>query len=105
MTAHPRLKPEAVAPLDHVDDVARRLLPALRGLVRAEVEQLRVPAPRAVVLKPDAEIMAACKKVALAVDRLAQAKFAGAAEIPARMALIKAATTLGNVMKRHGRMP
>lgn len=105
MTAHPRPKPAAIAPLDQVDDVARRMLPALRSMVRAEVEHLKVPVPRVVVAKVDAEIMEACRKVALAADRLEQAKFAGAAEIPARIALIKAATRLGNVMKRHGRMP
>jgi hypothetical protein len=104
VTAQPRPKPWAVAPLDQVDDVARRMLPALRSMVRAEVEHLKVPVPRVVVSRPDAEIMAACRKVAAAVDRLEQAKFSGVAEIPARQALIRTATALGNVMKRHGRM-
>jgi hypothetical protein len=91
--------------LDDDDAIARRLLPALRSMVRAEVEQVRPPVPRVVVSRPDTEIMAACHKVALAADRLAQAKFSGTGEIAARQALIRTATTLGNVMKRHGRMP
>ena len=105
MTAHPRPKPHAAVALDEADTIARRLLPALRGLVRAEVELVRPTVPRVVISRPDAEIMAACRKVALAADRLAQAKFSGAGEIAARQALIRTATTLGNVMKRHGRMP
>jgi hypothetical protein len=91
--------------LDEADTIARRLLPALRSMVRAEVEQVRPSVPRVVVSRPDAEIMAACHKVALASDRLEQAKFSGIGEIAARQALIRTATTLGNVMKRHGRMP
>jgi hypothetical protein len=105
MTAHPRPRPDALAPLDQADGIARRLLPALRSMVRAEVEQLKAPVPRVVISRPDAEIMAACRKVAAAVDRLEQAKFSGVAEIPARQALIRTATALGNVMKRHRRMP
>lgn len=94
-----------LAPVDQADDIARRLLPALRSMVRAEVEQIRPVAPRVVMTKVDSEIMAACKKVAVAADRLEQAKFSGAGEISARMALVRTATLLGNVMKRHGRLP
>jgi hypothetical protein len=48
--------------------------------------------------------MEACRKVATAVDRLEQAKFAGQGEIGARVSLGKAAARLRNVMKRHGRL-
>lgn len=99
-----RIEAPPLAPLDQVDEVARRMLPALRSMVRAEVEHLKVPAPRVRISKVDAELMEACRKVAAAVDRLEQAKFAGQGEIGARVSLGKAAARLRNVMKRHGRM-
>jgi len=53
----------------------------------------------------EAEIMAASREVARAADRLAQARFAGAAEGNAHRALVKAAMALGQTMRKHGRMP
>ena len=63
-----RIEAPPLAPLDQVDDVARRLLPALRSMVRAEVEHLKVLAPRVRISKVDAELMEACRKVATAVE-------------------------------------
>lgn len=103
MTAHPVRQPHAIAPIDQADGIARRLLPVLRSMVRAEVEDIRTQAPRAVMLTADADIMAACKRVAKAVDQLEQARFAGGPEIPARKALHLAAKHLRTVMQKHRR--
>ncbi len=46
--------------------------------------------------------MAACRQVAAAADRLAQAKY-GAGEIAARRALEAAGRKLGTTMRKHGR--
>jgi len=90
--------------VDEAQAVVDRITPTLRELVAAELAQLRAAAPRPVP-KAEREIMEACRKVALASDALAQAKFSGCGEVPARMALARAADSLARVMHKHGRMP
>ncbi|MDZ5697827.1 hypothetical protein [Chelativorans sp. M5D2P16] len=104
MTRPLRKVETVVAPLDEADPIARRVLAGVRQMVVHEVERLKVPAPRVIVRGPDGEIMRACRKVAEASDRLAQAKFSSG-EIPARQALERAAQNLQRVMRKHGRMP
>lgn len=97
------------APLEKVDDITERisgrLTPVVRRLVEAEVEKVRVAAPRVQVAKPDAELMRACAKVAAASDALAQAKFSGLGEVRARRDLEAAAKRLEATMRKHGRLP
>lgn len=95
-------------PLDNrVDPIARKLAPVVREMLLAEVERIAASQP---VTKPkpaskaDDDIMEACRQVAGAADRLAQAKY-GAGEIAARQSLERAATVLGRAMRKHGRMP
>lgn len=103
MTA--RLKePARGAPLDQVDPIVARLVPVLRRMVASEVERLKVPAPRVLMARPEAEILRACRMVAEAADRLAQARYTQA-EIPARRALERAALSLRRAMEKHGRWP
>lgn len=89
----------------NVDPLARALAPVVREMLLAEVERIAAASP---VAKPkskaDDDIMEACRQVANAADRLAQAKF-GVGEIAARKSLERAATFLGRAMRKHGRMP
>ncbi|MCF6111982.1 hypothetical protein [Mesorhizobium muleiense] len=89
----------------NVEPLARALAPVVREMLIAEVERLAATLP---VAKPkskaDDDIMEACRQVASAADRLAQAKF-GTGEIAARKSLERAATFLGRAMRKHGRMP
>lgn len=90
---------------DLVAVVAKRLSELMRPMVMAEVERIaaaQAAAPLAKVDKAEAEIFAACRAVAAAADRLAQAKFSGA-EPAARMSLERAGKHLGAVMRKHGR--
>jgi hypothetical protein len=87
--------------------LARRLAPVVREMLLAEVERLAAsikPAMPKPTSKADAAIMEACRQVASASDRLAQAKF-GAGEIAARKSLERAGTLLGRTMRKYGRMP
>jgi len=103
MTKHVPPEPESTAPLDQVDPIVRRLVPALRSMVAHEVEKITPTAPRVVVREPDRDIMQACRRVAEAADRLEQAKYTSA-EIPARHALERAAKSLQRAMQKHGRL-
>ncbi|MER9130697.1 hypothetical protein [Mesorhizobium sp. M0768] len=82
------------------------MAPVVRQMLLAEVERLAaaLPAAKPKASKADDDIMEACRQVASATDRLAQAKF-GAGEIAARKSLERAGTILGRVMRKHGRMP
>jgi hypothetical protein len=88
----------------HADERTLRIAARIDEIV---AEQVRLEAARAEHLakaeKADAEIMRACKAVGLASDEIAQAQFAGAAELPARRRLERAAAHLANVMRNHGR--
>lgn len=89
-----------------VDPLAKALAPVVRQMLLAEVERLAAASPaKPKPSKADDDIMEACRVVAAASDRLAQAKFAGVSEIPARKSLDRAATLLSRAMRRHGRMP
>ncbi|RWF02980.1 hypothetical protein [Mesorhizobium sp.] len=91
----------------NVDPLARALAPVVREMLIAEVERLAATMPAAKpksASKADDDIMEACRQVASAADRLAQAKF-GVGEIAARKSLERAATFLGRAMRKHGRMP
>ena len=92
------------APLDQVDAISSRLVSAVRVMVRDEVEKLRVPAPKVKMLRAEADIMEACRRVAAASDRLAEAKFTSG-EPSARVSLEKAAAALHRAMRKHGRVP
>ncbi|RUU48059.1 hypothetical protein EOD08_04095 [Mesorhizobium sp. M6A.T.Ca.TU.002.02.2.1] len=90
-----------------VDPLARALAPVVRQMLIAEVERLAAAMPVAKpkpTSKADDDIMEACRQVANAADKLAQAKF-GVGEIAARKSLERAATYLGRAMRKHGRMP
>lgn len=89
-----------------VESVARALLPMARDMLLDEMRReahakLRRRGPE----KAEREIAEACKLVAIATDRLAQAQFVGRSEIPARRALERACKRLSIVMHKHGRMP
>ncbi|BAB54378.1 hypothetical protein [Mesorhizobium japonicum] len=87
--------------------LARKLAPVVREMLLAEVERIAASQPRPKpksVSKADDDIMEACRQVASAADRLAQAKY-GVGEISARKSLERAATVLGRAMRKHGRMP
>ncbi|MEP9389634.1 hypothetical protein [Mesorhizobium sp. KR9-304] len=83
--------------IDHL--VAEEAKKQQERLVRSR-EELRARADRA-----DSEIMLACKAVGEASDALAQAKFSGGPELPARRKLERAAAHLASVMRKHGRGP
>lgn len=104
MTAPLRKIEHVIAPLDEADPIARRVLAGVRRMVERELERVRAAPPRVVVMRADAEIMRACRKVAEAADRLEQAKFTSG-EIEARRSLERAAKSLRRVMEKHGRMP
>ncbi|TPK38685.1 hypothetical protein [Mesorhizobium sp. B2-5-3] len=89
-----------------VDPLARKLAPVVREMLMAEVERIAasIPSSRAKAGEVDADIMKACRVVASAADRLAQAKY-GPGEIAARKSLENAANGLRRAMCRHGRMP
>ncbi|TPN79979.1 hypothetical protein [Mesorhizobium sp. B1-1-2] len=91
-----------------VDPLARKLAPVVREMLLAEVERLAAslpkPKPRDASTKADRDIMQACREVAEAADRLAQAKF-GIGELAARTKMERAGAHLGRVMKKYGRMP
>jgi hypothetical protein len=90
-----------------VDPLARKLAPVVREMLMAEVERIAaetLPATRAKAGEADRDIMKACRVVASAADRLAQAKY-GPGEIAARKSLENAANGLRRAMCRHGRMP
>ncbi|TIR00846.1 hypothetical protein [Mesorhizobium sp.] len=95
-------------PLDNrVDPIARKLAPVVREMLLAEVERIAASQPAAkpkAASKAEEDIMEACRQVASAADRLAQAKY-GVGEIAARKSLERAATILGRAMRKHGRMP
>lgn len=89
-----------------VESVARALLPMARDMLLDEMRReahakLRRRGPD----EAEREIVAACRQVAAATDRLAAAQFSGGPEIPARQALERACKKLSAVMHRHGRMP
>jgi hypothetical protein len=86
------------------DPLAKALAPIVREMLLAEVERLAAMRAATKPSRADVEIEEACAAVARAADRHAGAKFTRD-EIPARLALEKAATRLGRVMHRHGRMP
>ncbi|TIX73965.1 MAG: hypothetical protein E5V25_04075 [Mesorhizobium sp.] len=89
-----------------VDPLARKLAPVVREMLLAEVERIAasVPKLKAKASQVDIDIMKACRMVASAADRLAQAKY-GPGEIAARKSLENAANGLRRAMERHGRMP
>lgn len=91
-----------------VDPLARKLAPVVREMLLAEVERvaasLSAPRHKDASSKADKDIMAACREVAEAADKLAQAKY-GIGEIAARVKLERAGGHLGRVMKKYGRMP
>jgi len=73
-------------------------------LVAEEARMMQARAEHvAKAARADAEIMRACKAVGEASDAIAQAKFAGAPELPARRRLERAAAHLASVMRKHGR--
>lgn len=91
MSAHDNRTLRLAAGIEHLVATARR--EEARRLERErKAEQV------------DARIMAACKAVGQAADKLAQAQFSGVAEYPARMALERAAKHLAGVLRSHGRM-
>lgn len=97
------LRKEVLAPLDEVPEIAARLAPIVRAVVLEEIarsEAERAP-PRPSTA--DREIGEACRRVAAAVDRLEQAKFAGAQELAARKLVETEAARLRRAMARHGR--
>lgn len=85
--------------------IARKLAPVVREMLMQEVRRRAASAAPPTAAEIEADILAACREVARASDRLAQAEFSGAAEIPARQALVKACDLLSRTMRRHGRMP
>lgn len=89
-----------------VDPLARALAPVVREMLMAEVERIAaaIPATKAKAHDGEADIMKACRVVASAADRLAQAKYSPG-EIAARKSLETAANGLRRAMERHGRMP
>lgn len=91
-----------------VDPLARALAPVVREMLLAEVQRvaasLPVPSHKDASTKADRDIMAACREVAEAADKLAQAKY-GIGEIVARTKLERAGAHLGRVMKKYGRLP
>ncbi len=93
------------APVDRIEGIQKRIASVVGKVLMEEVQNLSQPAPRATMLKCDAEIMRASRAVADAYDALQQAKFAGLREAGARMALERAAKSLERVMRKHGRFP
>ncbi len=87
------------------DPIARALAPAVRDLLLDEVRRHVAAEAKAQAEEAEAEIESACIAVARATDRLVQARFSGAAEGRAHQALVKAAMTLGQTLRKHGRMP
>lgn len=74
---------------------ARRLIDALVPLIDREIEEAKPKVPAG-----DRRMMAACKEVGAAVDRLLQAKFSPG-EVPARKALEKSALRLRKELERQ----
>lgn len=87
------------------DALAKTLAPMVREMLLDQVRKVAAAREDAVPNKADADIMAACLAVARASDALAQARFSGGREIPARLALIRACDVLSRTMRKHGRMP
>lgn len=90
---------------EKTDGLTRALTPLVRALLLEEVRRHADADRRTRAAEIDAEINAACRAVASAADRLAAARFNGAAEANAHRGLVKAAMALGKVMRKHGRMP
>ncbi|MCG8270337.1 hypothetical protein MIC97_02305 [Aquamicrobium sp. NLF2-7] len=87
------------------DPIARALVPAVRDLLLDEVRRHVACERQAQADAVDADIMRACRAVARASDKLAQARFSGSPEAYARRDLVKAAAALGTTLRKHGRMP
>lgn len=87
------------------DPIARALVPAVRDLLLDEVRRHVANKHKAQISAVEADIMRACCAVARASDKLAQARFSGSPEAYAHRDLVKAATALGNTLRKHGRMP
>ena len=88
----------------HPDERTLRIAARIDALVAEEARL--VAAQRAHVEKAekaDAELMAACRQVGAASDRVEQCKFAGASEFQARRKLDAAAKVLATLMRKHGR--
>ncbi len=83
--------------------LAPRLAPLIAEIVRAEIDKLPKPVPVVHVRTMDQEIMAVCRKVANAVDRLVQAKY-GPGEIAARQHLERTAKEMRTILRRHKRL-
>lgn len=82
--------------------VAMALVESLLPIVERHLDD--IPSPEPVVLRPDADLVKAARRVAEASDRLMQAKYSPA-EIPARQALERACVKLSRefVQRRRGR--
>lgn len=87
------------------DPLVRALAPMMRQMMLDAACQQAADDRRDRAEAIDGEIMRACRAVAHAADRLAQARFSGAAEGRAHQTLVKAAMTLGQTLRKHGRMP
>ncbi|NGO50454.1 hypothetical protein [Allomesorhizobium camelthorni] len=89
-----------------IDPRVLKLAERLDHLVVEEARLIQARADHvAKAERADSEIMAACQAVGEASDAIAQAKFAGAPELPARRRLERAAALLAKVMRKHGRGP
>ncbi|RUU24988.1 MAG: hypothetical protein EOQ98_19290 [Mesorhizobium sp.] len=84
-------------PPTEANALAVRLMGRVMEIVAADITaSMPKPKPPA----RDRAVMAACREVGAAVDRLEQAKF-GPGEIPARKALERSAKRLRTVLERH----
>jgi transposase len=93
----------ALAPLDGVPALADRLAPILRDVVLEEIARAEAEREPPRPSTADREIMEACRRVAAAADRLAQARFSGVQELAARKQVETEAARLKRAMQRHGR--
>jgi len=92
MTAHPKIDKATLAAATHVQALVDEAVAAERLRIAALERQIRLQ---------DA-IMDACRSVAVATDELAQARFAGVREIPARRKVEAACKRLVTTMRRRG---
>lgn len=88
-----------------IDGLTRALTPLVRELLLEEIRQHAAAERKAEQDEIDREINEASRAVAHAYDQFVSARFSGAPERAAHGRLVKSAANLGEVMRRHGRMP
>lgn len=91
------LLPPAATPSERARRIAEGIAPAISSAIGAEIDKLRATLSERD--REESELLAACRSVGNAVDRLEQSRHTSA-EIPARRALERAAVKLRRAIQR-----